>query len=237
MPLPLVVALLLGFRHAADPDHLAAVSSLLLNQEQNGPKRAALLGLAWGLGHATTFFAFGLPVVLFARYLPDSVQQAAELLIGGLIMALAVRLLVRWRRGYFHVHPHCHGSIRHIHGHVHDHPHTDGHPSRHPHMHADRFGRSPVTAFGMGLVHGIAGSAGAGVLLMGTVSGRAQGVLGLLIFAAATAASMSLLSMAFAHALGRGTIRRRLSELIPVLGTAGVLFGAWYSLGALQGWI
>jgi ABC-type nickel/cobalt efflux system permease component RcnA len=235
VPLPLVVALLLGLRHAADPDHLAAVSSLLLNQEQNGAKRAALLGLAWGLGHATTLFAFGLPVVLLSRYLPDSVQRAAELLIGGLIMLLAVRLLIRWRRGYFHIHPHRHGSVQHVHGHVHEHPHSGGHPTHHTHAHAERLGRSPVAAFGMGLVHGIAGSAGAGILLMGTVSGRAQGVVALLIFAAATAASMSLLSMAFAHALGWGAMRRRLSELIPVLGTAGVLFGAWYSLGALHG--
>jgi ABC-type nickel/cobalt efflux system permease component RcnA len=235
---PIVIALLLGLRHAADPDHLAAVSTLLLNQEENGSRRAARLGLAWGLGHATTLLVFGLPVVWFSAYLPEAAQRGAEVLIGGLIVGLAVRLLVRWRRGHFHVHLHRHGSIRHIHGHTHRDFHDDGeHPTQHTHAHTERLGRSPAASFGIGLVHGMGGSAGAGVLLMGAVSGKAQGVLALLVFAAATAASMSVLSAAFAHTLSRNTVRRRLSDLIPVVGTAGVLFGAWYSLGALQGGI
>jgi hypothetical protein len=70
---------------------------------------------------------------------------------------------------------------------------------------------------------------------MGTVSGKTEGLAALLLFAAATAASMSLLSMLFAQTLAQGPIRRGLAKLIPVLGTAGVLFGAWYSIGALQG--
>src|SRR3989440_12786021 len=91
-----VVALLLGLRHATDPDHLTAVSTLFLADSRNGPRRATVLGLAWGLGHASTLFAFGLPVVLFRRYLPDPVQRAAEAAIGLVIAALAIRLLIRW---------------------------------------------------------------------------------------------------------------------------------------------
>jgi cytochrome c biogenesis protein CcdA len=234
--MPFLMAIVLGLRHATDPDHLTAVSTLLLNEERDGPRRAALLGLAWGLGHATTLFVFGLPVLLFSRFLTDPVQRAAEALIGGVIVVLAVRLLVRWRRGYFHVHPHSHGSISHIHPHGHNHAHRAAeHPLHHTHAHAERLGRSPAASFGLGLVHGIGGSAGAGALLMGTTGGSAQGVLALLTFAAATAASMSLLSVAFAYTLARGAIRRRLSELVPALGTAGVIFGTWYSIGALQG--
>ena len=63
-----VVAILLGLRHATDPDHLTAVSTLFLGESPNGPRRATTLGLAWGLGHAATLFAFGLPVVLFRRF-------------------------------------------------------------------------------------------------------------------------------------------------------------------------
>src|SRR5215208_5125737 len=174
VPLPLIVALLLGLRHAADPDHLAAVSTLLLNQERHGSRRAGLLGLAWGLGHATTLFAFGMPVVLFSAYLPAPAQRAAAVLIGVLIIGLAVRLLIRWRRGYFHIHPHRHGTIRHVHGHVHDTASGVGQPTQHTHPHGERLGRSPAASFGMGLVHGIGGSAGAGMLLMGTASGKAQ---------------------------------------------------------------
>ena len=57
------VAILLGLRHATDPDHLAAVRTLWPRTRASGAKQAAALGLAWGIGHALTLFAFGLPIV------------------------------------------------------------------------------------------------------------------------------------------------------------------------------
>jgi ABC-type nickel/cobalt efflux system permease component RcnA len=231
-----VVAILLGLRHATDPDHLTAVSTLFLGDPRGGPRRATLLGLAWGLGHATTLFAFGLPVVLFRRYLPEPVQRGAEAAIGLVIVALAVRLLVRWHRGYFHVHPHRHGQVRHAHPHVHEHARGAlTHPIQHAHPHAEGLGRSPLTAFGIGLVHGVGGSAGVGILLVGAVSGQLQAVLALLGFAGATAVSMALVSTAFGYALARGVVRRRLSDLVPLFGAVSLLFGVGYSLGALHG--
>ena len=238
MLLALIMALLLGLRHATDPDHLTAVSTLLLSEERKSSRRAALLGLAWGLGHATTLFVFGLPVILFSRHLTGPLQQAAEVVIGVVIVALAVRLLVRWRRGYFHAHPHSHGAISHVHPHLHERPHGSAeHPAQHTHAHAERLGRSPLASFGIGLIHGVGGSAGAGILLMSTVSGKTQGIVGLLVFATATAGSMSLLSVGFAQILTHNSVRRRLTDLIPLFGAAGVLFGIWYSLEALQSWV
>jgi ABC-type nickel/cobalt efflux system permease component RcnA len=232
----LVVAILLGLRHATDPDHLTAVSTLFLTDARHGPRRATLLGLAWGLGHATTLFGFGLPVLLFRRYLPDPLQRAAEAAIGLLIVVLAARLLLRWRQGQFHVHPHSHAGVRHAHPHAHEHPHgTEGHVVQHSHPHAEGLGRSPLAAFGIGLVHGVGGSAGVGVLLVGGATGQLNGAVGLLIFAAATAVSMALVSCAFGYALARGAVRRRLADLVPVMGAASLIFGVWYSLGALQG--
>ena len=113
-----VVAILLGLRHATDPDHLTAVSTLVAS-DRTDTHGAGRLGLAWGLGHATTLFAFGLPIVLFKAYLPERVQQGAEASVGLVIIALAVWLLVRWRRGLFHVHVHAHGGAPHVHGHTH----------------------------------------------------------------------------------------------------------------------
>jgi high-affinity nickel permease len=231
-----IVAILLGLRHATDPDHLTAVSTLFLGDGNTAPRRATILGLSWGLGHAATLFAFGLPVVLFRRFLPDSIQRAAEAVIGLVIVALAVRLLVRWHRGYFHVHPHSHGSVRHAHPHVHEHGHgAAGHPLQHTHLHAERLARSPLTAFGIGLVHGIGGSAGVSVLLVSAAPGQAHAAIALLLFAAATAASMALVSSAFGYAMARGPVRHRLTNWVPVLGTASLIFGVWYSLGALHG--
>jgi ABC-type nickel/cobalt efflux system permease component RcnA len=235
--LALLVAVLLGLRHATDPDHLTAVASLVVSDEESGSRRAGALGIAWGLGHATTLFLFGLPVVLFRSALPEPVLRAAEIAIGVVIAALAIRLLVRWRRGYLHLHPHSHGAVEHAHPHVHEAPPESvagHHEHEHEHRHAETLGRSPMTAFSIGLVHGVGGSAGVGILLVGAISGRVAGAAALALFAAAAALSMGLVSAGFAHALARGPLARRLETAVPIFGMASLLFGCWYALGAMQ---
>lgn len=226
----LAVALLLGLRHATDPDHLAAVSTLMVCQPEEGSRRAGRLGLAWGLGHATTLIAFGLPIVLFNSYLPEGVQRGAELVVGVVIVALAVRLLASWRRGRFHAHAHCHGALEHRHLHPH------GHGPQHAHSHdtAAHLGRSPRQAYAIGLVHGMGGSAGVGVLLLAGIDGKLEAAAALALFAAAAALSMATLSSAFGHALTRGPVARPLLALTPGLGLVTLAFGLWYALGALS---
>jgi high-affinity nickel permease len=91
------VAVLLGLRHASDPDHLAAVTTLVTN----GRGGATRLGLTWGLGHASSLLVLGVPIVLWKSYLPASVERSAEVAIGLVIVALALWLLLRWRHGAF----------------------------------------------------------------------------------------------------------------------------------------
>src|SRR5258705_1975997 len=108
----LAVAVLLGLRHATDPDHLVAVTTLVAGGRDRAARRAGEVGLAWGLGHASTLFAFGLPILLLGSALPRGLQHAAETAIGFVIVSLALRLLGRWRGGElrFHAHPHAHGT-------------------------------------------------------------------------------------------------------------------------------
>ena len=94
----IVVAIVLGLRHAADPDHIAAVTTLVGSRVDGAARRAARLGMTWGLGHATSLFAFGLPIVLAGAYLPARVQAGAETAVGAAITALGVSTLLRWRR-------------------------------------------------------------------------------------------------------------------------------------------
>jgi high-affinity nickel permease len=234
-PMGIVVAVLLGLRHATDPDHLTAVSTLVLSEERDGARQAGVLGFAWGLGHATTIFAFGLPIVLFHAYLPEGIQRAAEAVIGLVIVALALRLLVRWRRGYFHAHSHVHGDLRHAHPHVHEGSRASHAPQAHGHPHAEGMGRTPLAAYGIGLVHGIGGSAMVGLLVVGAAANRALGVLALLLFAAGTAVSMALVSSAFGYALARGPVARLVGPLMPLVGVASLGFGVWYAAGAIRG--
>ena len=225
MLLALLSGLLLGLRHATDPDHLTAVSTLVVSDKRHGGRRAAKLGLAWGAGHAVTLLALGLPVVLFDEYLPQWLQQAAEVAVGLVIVGLAARLLLRWRRGYFHAHPHSHGELHHAHPHVHE--------STADHRH-DALGRTPLAALGIGLMHGVGGSAGAGILLVGAVPGRMAGLIALVVFALGTAVSMAAASSGLGYALARGPLLQRTRVAIPAFGVGGVLFGAWYALGALH---
>lgn len=221
----LLISALLGLRHASDPDHLAAVTTLIASEEDpDKVRKAGFMGLLWGAGHGTTLVLVGLPLVLFDRYLPEGVQQAAETLIGAIIIFLAARLLLRWRRGHFHVHSHSHGGEphRHVHSHAED--------EAHQHVHKQR---TPLGAYGVGLVHGVGGSGGLTLLLLSTISEKAQAAGALLLFAAGTAFSMALLSTAFGLAIAGGPLGRNFERVAPVLGVLGVAFGAWYALGAL----
>ncbi len=236
--LALMAALLLGLRHATDPDHLTAVSTLVLSEERT-VRRAGVLGLFWGLGHATTLFLFGVPIVLLGARLPETVHRTAEFAVGVLIVVLAARLLLRWRRGIFHVHAHAHDGLWHVHPHAHDEDHElatgadpGGAPS-HEHPHAEGIGRSPFASFGIGLVHGLGGTAGTGLLLAAAIPDRVEAVLALTVFALGTAISMAGLSGAFGFTLARPAIAARLPLLVPPAGVLGLLFGIRYALGAL----
>ena len=214
------VAVVLGLRHASDPDHLAAVTTLLASGRERAARRAARLGFAWGLGHATSLFVFGLPVVLYSAYLPKTVQSAAETTVGVLIVALAVLLLVRWHRGLFHEHHHDHAGDAHAHT----------HSRRRAHGHART--RSARSAFAIGLVHGMGGTAGVGLLLLAAIRSHVLAVTALALFAFCTAVSMSLLSTGLGLTLGTARARRSFARIAPALGVVSLAFGVWYALGA-----
>ena len=225
----LLVSALLGLRHASDPDHLAAVTTLIASERDHDKiRQAGFMGLLWGLGHGTTLILLGLPLVFFNRFLPEPVQQAAETLIGVIIALLAVRLLMRWHRGLYHVHVHRHDDHAEPHRHVHSHRESEAHG----HGHAVRH-RTPLSAYGVGLMHGIGGSGGLTLLLLSTISDRTEAAAALLLFAAGTAVSMALLSTAFGLVIAGGPVARHFEKVAPVLGMLGVAFGAWYALGAL----
>ena len=202
------VAVVLGLRHASDPDHLAAVTTLVASGRGHGARVAGRLGATWGLGHATSLFVFGLPIVLYRAYLPEVVQRGAETAVGVMIVALAVWLLVRWRRGVFRIHAHPHGLRT----------------------------RSPLQAYLIGLVHGVGGSAGVGVLVIAAIPRHTLALVALGLFAAATAVSMTLLSSGFGLTLSSAPARRSFARLAPVLGIAALAFGVWYAAAAARLW-
>lgn len=222
----LLVAVLLGLRHATDPDHLTAVATLIFSERRRSRTRAGALGLAWGTGHGVTLFGFGLPVVLAVPFLPDGVREMADVAVGAVIALLSIRLLVRWKRGYFHAHAHEHGGVPHMHPHVHEGEH--GHVA-HAHPHAR--GRTLGGSFAMGLLHGVAGSAAAGLVVLAASPDTATRLVALAVFAAGAALSMAIVSTALGQVVARGPARR-LETLVPAVGLAGLAFGVGYGLHA-----
>jgi VIT1/CCC1 family predicted Fe2+/Mn2+ transporter len=189
----LAIALLLGLRHATDPDHLTAVSTLVMSQDLRGARRAAKLGAS-----------------------PRGTAAAA--LAGG----------------YFHVHEHTHGEVRHAHPHVHETEPAEPHPHVHEHSHAPQLGRSPLAAFGIGLIHGAGGSAGVAVLVVAAVPGTGAATAALAVLALGTALSMTAVTALFGGALARGPLPRKFELAAPVLGAFSLAFGVWYGLAALS---
>lgn len=202
-----LVAALLGLRHATDPDHIAAVTTLFASGEEKATRAAARLGAYWGLGHAVTLVVFGLPILLFQQFLPERAQQGAESAVAALIIFLALRLLVRWRHGYFNLHAHVHEDEHHH------------HPVR-----------SPLGAFGIGLVHGIGGSAGVGLIILAAIPSTAIACLALVVLAVFTAVSMTIVTTGFGITLSSAPVASVFNGVAPVLGVTSLAFGLWYAV-------
>jgi len=204
----MLVAALLGLRHATDPDHIAAVSTLVASGEKRAGRAAARLGAFWGLGHALTLVLFGLPILLFQQFLPERLQQGAETAVAALIVFLAIRLFVRWRHGYFNLHAHAH---------------EDEH-----HRHAVR---TPVGAFGIGLVHGTGGSAGVCLLILAAIPSTGVACVALVVLALFTAVSMTLVTTGFGVTLSSTAVAGAFNRVAPVIALSSLAFGLWYALG------
>src|SRR5262249_17863809 len=148
--------------------------------------------------------------------LPEPVAEAAEATVGVVIIALAVRLLLRWRAGLVHGHPNEHGGVAHYHLHGHAPENRGGHEGRPV--------RSPLGAYLIGLVHGVGGSAGLGVLFLASIPGRTLATVALLLFAAFTAISMSLCTGMLGLALTTRPVRALFPRLTPALGMGALAF-------------
>lgn len=205
----LLVGVLLGLRHATDPDHIAAMTTLVASGRERAVRSAASLGAWWGVGHGITLVVLGVPILLAEHYLPEPVQQGAESAVAALIVFLGLRLLVRWRHGYFDLHAHSHPDQTHRHR-----------------------VRTPLGALGIGLVHGIGGSAGVGILLLAAIPSETVAVASLVLLAVFTAVSMSLVTVGFGLTLSARPVASAANAVVPVLGVGSLAFGLWYAAAA-----
>ena len=226
---PLLVALgiafVLGLRHASDPDHLVAVTSLVA-ADDGGTRSATRLGAWWGLGHAATLVLLGVPLIVFKSALPPWLESGAEKAVGVVIVLLALRVIWKWARGQYRAGRHAHAAApRDVPAQeAHRHLRSEAEP-RHRHHRV----RTPRQAFGIGLLHGLAGTGAVVVLLLAALPTRLEAALSLAVFAPMSVLSMAACTTAFAWVLTRPLIEPVYrSVLIPALGLFGLTFGLWY---------
>jgi high-affinity nickel permease len=208
------LAALLGLRHASDPDHLVAVTSLVAAGD--GDVRSGVrIGAWWGLGHGLVLVGLGAPLILLRTQLPAGLAAGAEVAIGVVIVALACRVLFKWVRGGYRAGAHRHGDA--VHRHVHR-----------PHRHAEvRTGRR---ALALGMLHGLGGSGAVVVLLIVGLPGRFAALAALLVYAPMTMLSMALCTWAYAWVLTRPVIQPLYRQvLVPAFASFSLVFGLWYT--------
>jgi ABC-type nickel/cobalt efflux system permease component RcnA len=264
IPLLSIIALgfFLGMRHATDPDHVIAVTTIV--SRQRSIRHAALIGILWGLGHTITIFLVGSAIILFGVVIPPKLGLTMELSVGLMLILLGVLNLTgftRWITETFtpqspdaqgHVHPHVHS---HAHTHqqgdfVHAHPHHHD-PEKHGHAEdatpvgwMDRiFGQlglyQAVRPLAVGLVHGLAGSAAVALLVLTTIRDPRWAIAYLLVFGVGTIAGMMLITAAIALPFKYSQSRfARLNRGLAVAsGLISIAFGIFivYQMGYVNG--
>jgi high-affinity nickel-transport protein len=246
----LTLGFFLGMRHATDPDHVIAVSTIVARHRN--PKGAALIGAAWGLGHTLTILVVGGGIILFRWVIPARLGLSMEFAVGLMLIVLGLANLTdlfrMFRRqpesGKLHSHAHSHGDYVHTHPHGHDpeaHPHA---PERTPVGWLDRH----IGAWSLyqllrplvvGVVHGLAGSAAVALLVLAAIGNPGWAILYLLIFGVGTIAGMMLITVAvawpMAHAGARSAGFAR--GLRVASGLISLAFGCLltYEIGVLHG--
>jgi len=178
----LAIGGLLGLRHAFEPDHLAAVSTLATRPGGKRLWSAARLGLIWGLGHTVTVGAVALLVLVLGVQPPARLWPAAELVVAGLLILLGTLVIWRYVRGRWHMHAHAHTAAA---PHLHLHSHAAD-PS-HEHAHAIVGARRSL---GFGIAHGLAGSGAIAALLVAAVPDTMSRLVYFAAFSAGTIVGM-----------------------------------------------
>jgi high-affinity nickel permease len=208
----LAIGFVLGMRHATDPDHVIAVSTIV--SRERSIVKAGWIGILWGVGHTVTILVVGAGIILFDLAIPTRVGLTMEFSVGLMLILLGVLNLtgaMTWISERFSpAHPQLTGSHAHVHEHdsqVHLHWHS--HSPRKEH-HGESLtppewmggGSNGLGVFHtlrplfVGLVHGLAGSAAVALLVLSTIREPKWAVLYLLIFGVGTVAGMMLITAA-----------------------------------------
>jgi len=179
----LLLGFVLGMRHATDPDHVVAVTTIIA--KQRGVRKAGLIGALWGLGHTFTIFLVGAAIILFGVTIPPRLGLSMEFAVAFMLILLGVLNLT--------------GTLQHLQERFLGNSFslkagvtqcTDNRIRA-----ADTLGTYNVLRpLIIGIVHGLAGSAALALLVMTTIRDPWWAIAYLLLFGSGTVAGMILIT-------------------------------------------
>ncbi|MDR1918960.1 MAG: hypothetical protein LBQ65_04855 [Tannerellaceae bacterium] len=212
--LPLLILLLYalyeGLLHAFEADHILAVTNIVSQRSKIFP--ALKDGVFWGLGHTSTIFLIGIIMILFKVGIPDRSFSYFEAAVGLMLILVAsyrLYLFLRDNRILVHTHPHEHEGV-----------------NRQPHIHLSPKGENNLhkTSYGIGIVHGLAGSGALVVLVMTQIETVWNSLLYLLIFGIGSIAGMTLVAGAFSIPFSKKLIDSKILRTSLVLISSALCF-------------
>ena len=217
----LAVGFVLGLRHALDPDHVVAVSTIV--SECKSFRRSSLVGTFWGLGHTFSLLIVGVAVIALKLNLTERITALLEFGVAVMLVGLGVKALVSSLRGWkLHAHKHEHGGPPHVHLHV----HRPGEAEVHQHRHILGLGIKP---FLVGMVHGLAGSGALMILVVATIPSAVAGFVYIAVFGVGSVGGMllmsSIISLPFLLTAGRLSVVGRVLQVL--VGVFSVGFGIY----------
>lgn len=222
----LLVGFVLGLQHATDTDHLVAVTTLA--SDAHSPRRSAMVGALWGLGHLFTLFVVGSVLIFLRVRVSPRVEWALELVVALVLIWLGVHTIRKCFSGRFHFHTHEHGGHPHAHLHFHSNSergHThEAHAGAHEHGDASH---GPTSVL-VGMAHGLAGTGALALLVLTSIPSRVLGIAYLVVFGFGALVGMAVFSALLGLPLSRAA--RQASWLNAVRFAAGAMSGA---LGAV----
>ena len=237
----IVLGFFLGMRHATDPDHVIAVTTIVSRQQSIG--HAALIGILWGVGHTITILAVGSAIILFGIVIPPRLGLSMELSVGLMLILLGILNLsgiMRWITETFtpqhstSMHTPTGSVILRLVIRTGKAFETQNHAASDPQERwMDRtFGRlgiyQVVRPLVVGLIHGLAGSAAVALLVLTTIRVPSLAVLYLLVFGIGTIAGMMLITTAIA--LPFKYSKKRFARLNHSLGVASGIISVAFGI-------
>ena len=213
LPLAILLfyALYEGLIHAFEADHILAVTNIVSQRNRLLP--AIKDGIFWGLGHTSTIFLVGVIMIVFKVHIPTGAFSYFEAAVGFMLIVVAsYRLFIFLRDEQtalpFHKHRHEHAGVNH---HLHTHVHLKG-----KNLHK--------ASYGIGIVHGLAGSGTLVVLIMTQIETIANSVLYLAIFGIGSIIGMTLVAGIFSVPFSKKIIGSKVLRAILVLVSSGLCF-------------